>query len=189
MHLNDHRTGKGLALHILFVCTGNICRSPTAERLAIAYAGQFGIEGMTASSAGLRAVIGSSMHPKAAIVLEGLGGDASNFEARQLTPRVAEAAHLLLTMTAAHRNAVLELAPHLLRRVFTMAEAAWLATEGGAGSIQEFSDLRAYVPRGMTDIPDPIGAEIDVFQAVGSQIADLLPPIVGFCQRCEGLQA
>ena len=52
------------------VCTGNICRSPTAERLAAAYAVQNGNPDITASSAGTRAVIGHPIHPDAAVVLE-----------------------------------------------------------------------------------------------------------------------
>jgi protein-tyrosine phosphatase len=62
-------------LHILFVCTGNICRSPSAERLATA-------AGASASSAGTRAVIGHPMHPESARVLRDLGGDPDGFVAR-----------------------------------------------------------------------------------------------------------
>ena len=56
-------------MHVLFVCTGNICRSPTAERLAVAYAARHGIADFTSSSAGTHAVIGHPIHPDAAAVL------------------------------------------------------------------------------------------------------------------------
>src|SRR3954468_20311151 len=74
---------KGFALHVLFVCTGNICRSPTAERLALAYSAGSNFENFTASSAGTRAVTGHPIEPVAACVLEKLGGDASDFAARR----------------------------------------------------------------------------------------------------------
>ncbi|TDL10600.1 low molecular weight phosphatase family protein [Mycolicibacterium obuense] len=171
-------------MHILFVCTGNICRSPTAERLASAYAQQRGFEGLEASSAGIQAVIGSPMHPTAALVLAGLGGDASNFAARQLTPRIASSADLILTMTAAHRDAVLERNPALLRRTFSMSEVAWLITQGGASAFDDLSRLRPRVRRGdLWDVADPIGRDMDVFSRVGGQIAELVPGIVDLCER------
>ena len=114
-------------MHIVFVCTGNICRSPTAERLAIAYAGEHGIPDFTASSAGTRAVIGRPIHKDAAVVLEKLRGDASSFAARQLTYKVASSADLIVTMTRDHRDIVLEAAPRQIQRTFTLTEAARLA--------------------------------------------------------------
>jgi protein-tyrosine phosphatase len=71
-------------------------------------------------------VVGYPVQPNAALVLEKLGGDASGFAARQLTSRIASDADLVLTMTRAHRDAVLELAPHRLHRTFTLREAARL---------------------------------------------------------------
>ena len=97
-------------MHVLFVCTGNICRSPIAERLSKAYAARLGINDFTASSAGTRAVIGHGIHHDAEFALQNLGGEASNFTARQLKPKVAAAADLVLTMTRSHRDMVLELA-------------------------------------------------------------------------------
>jgi protein-tyrosine phosphatase len=171
-------------VHVLFVCTGNICRSPIAERLAAAYATRFEVPDFTASSAGTRAVINHPIHPDAALVLEKLGGDASNFAARQLTSRIASDADLVLTMTRTHRDAVLELAPRQLHRTFTLSEAARLASECNAQTVAELSALRPQVAaRDLSDIPDPLGQSTDFFAAVGSQIADLLPPILELCRR------
>ncbi len=61
-------------MHVLFVCTGNICRSPTAERLA---AGLSSMADLRASSAGTRAVIAHPMHPDAAQALMDLGGEVA----------------------------------------------------------------------------------------------------------------
>ena len=113
-------------MHLLFVCTGNICRSPTAERLSVAYAARLEIADFTASSAGTRAVVGHAVHRDSEFALRKLGGDPSNFTARQLTSKIASSADLVLTMTRPHRDSVLELAPRQLNRTFTLVEAARL---------------------------------------------------------------
>ena len=175
---------KERALHLLFVCTGNICRSPTAERLALAYAHRAGIPGITASSAGTRAVVGHPIHDDAANVIKKLGGDASDFAARRLTLRSAAAADLILALTTAHRDVVLELAPQKLHRTFTLTEASRMASELNANSLRDLAALRSQLSAGeITDVRDPIGQSPEVFARVGSQIAELLPPILELCGR------
>jgi protein-tyrosine phosphatase len=171
-------------MHVLFVCTGNICRSPTGERLAAAYAAKHGIPDFTASSAGTRAVIGHPIHPDSAIILGKLGGDASNFAARQLKSKIATAADLIITMTSAHRDIVLEAAPRQLKRTFTITEAARLASLDGADTLADLAALRPHLLANETsDIPDPIGQSPEVFAVIGDQIAELLPPILEVCRR------
>ncbi|BDX34262.1 hypothetical protein TUM20985_48090 [Mycobacterium antarcticum] len=170
-------------MHVLFVCTGNICRSPTAERLLVALAPANGLHGIQASSAGVHAVIGHPIHPEAAPVLERLGGDTANFAARQLTAKIASAADFILTMTRAHRDAVLELAPHRLHRTFTLTEASRLIAERGARTVAELAARRSLVTAdALLDIPDPIGQSTEVFAEIGEQIAHLLPPVFDVCQ-------
>jgi protein-tyrosine phosphatase len=128
-------------------------------------------------------VIAHPIHHDAALVLETLGGDASDFAARQLNPRIASDADLVLTMTRAHRDAVLELAPHRLHRTFTLSEAARLATVHNARSVADLAALRPHLAaHELTDIADPIGQGAEHFAMVGSQIADLLPPILELCR-------
>ena len=171
-------------MHILFVCTGNICRSPSAERLAIAYAAEHGIPDFTASSAGTRAVIGHPIHRDAARTLEQLGADASGFSARQLKPKFVSDADLVITMTTEQRDVSLEVAPRQMKRTFTLIEASRLAAEFGAETISDLAAMRPYLSaNGPSDIPDPIGQRAEVFASVGSQIADLLPPILELCRR------
>lgn len=171
-------------MHILFVCTGNICRSPTAERLALAYAALQGVPGFTASSAGSHAMIGHPIHRDAAVVLEELGGDASGFAARQLAPDIASAADLIIAMTSAHRDIALEAAPRQLQRTFTLTEIGRLASMDGAETLADLAALRPHLTaHDLADIPDPIGLSQEAFAAVGAQIADLLPPILELCRR------
>jgi len=75
-------------VHVLFVCTGNICRSPTAERLTCAFATEHGL-GLDASSAGTRAVIGYGMEPTAAEVLRSMGGDPEGSGRGNCPPRLS----------------------------------------------------------------------------------------------------
>jgi protein-tyrosine phosphatase len=181
--LRDALWSEESLLHILFVCTGNICRSPTAERLAAAYAARFRVPDLRTSSAGTRAVIAHPIHDRAALVLEQMGGDASSFAARQLTPKIASQADLILTMTMAHRDAVLELAPQRLNRTFTLSEASRLVWAHSAQSVADFAALRPRLaPHEHSDIADPIGQSAEIFAVVGSQIADLLTPILDLCR-------
>jgi protein-tyrosine phosphatase len=129
-------------------------------------------------------VIGHPIQQDAALFLEKLGGEASNFAARQLASRIAADADLVLTMTRAHRDTVLELAPRQLHRTFTLSEAARLSSECNARHVSDLAALRPYLAaQELSDIPDPIGQSKGFFEMVGSQIADLLSPILELCRR------
>ncbi|WP_367646159.1 low molecular weight phosphatase family protein [Mycolicibacterium sp. P1-5] len=170
----------------MFVCTGNICRSPIAERLAMLFAQQSQLPNFSASSAGTRALVGYPIHPDSVRVIEGQGGDASNFSARRLSSKIASGADLILTMTRAHSDMVLETAPRQLRRTFTLAQAARLVTEFTPDSVADLAMLRPHLAADEGwDIADPIGQKSEFFTEVGARIADLLPPIVELCQRSE----
>jgi protein-tyrosine phosphatase len=167
----------------LFVCTGNICRSPTAERLAAAYGAEHGLTDVTASSAGTRAVIGHPIQHEAARIIEKLGGDVSDFAARHLSARIASKADVIITMTRAHRDVVLELAPRKLHSTFTLSEAAHLVTDCEATSVAELSARRPQLAEHViVDITDPIGQSAEVLATVGSEIAALLPPVLELCR-------
>ena len=129
-------------------------------------------------------MIGHPIHRDAAIVLENLGGNVSDFAARQLTTKIATAADLIIAMTSAHRDVVLEAAPRQLNRTFTLTEAAKLASMDGAKTVMDLATLRPRLAAAeKDDIPDPIGQNPMVFATVGSQIADMLPPILELCRR------
>lgn len=147
-----------------------------AERLAALHAERMGIPDFQASSAGTRAVVGHPVHPEATLVLEQFGAGAADFAARQLKPSIAAGADLILTMTVAHRDAVLELAPRLLKRTFTLSQAAYLVSECGAQTIAQLAELRPQAAPAdrHPDIADPIGQNSEVFSTVGAQIADLI---------------
>ena len=121
------------AFRLLFVCTGNICRSPFAEILTRhLLVGRLG--GQTASrfdvsSAGIRAMVGASMHPDSQAELAPWGlhrAAAAAFTARQLRSSIAASAHLVLGVSPEHRSAVVECAPAALATAFSLVEFARL---------------------------------------------------------------
>ncbi|MGY1834627.1 hypothetical protein ACI79P_05910 [Blastococcus sp. SYSU DS0510] len=175
------------AFSVLLVCTGNICRSALAERLGRAYLDDLLGEraaDIRVTSAGTHAVVGSSMHPDSALVLRGYGADAGDFHARQLDGAIAEGADLVLTMTRAHRQVVVERAPRALQRSFTLREAAVLVsalTEDlrapdlparARDLVGAMGRARGRRPSGEDDdIRDPIGLPVEVHEEVGELIA------------------
>ena len=141
---------------------------------------------LRASSAGTRAAMGYPIHPEAAAVLKDLGFASSGFVARQLTARIVKDVDLVLTMTQAHRDVVLEQAPHLFRRTFTLPEAARLIVEFEPERLNDLAALRSTVGAAAAEIPDPMGKSAEVFAEVGSRIAELIPPVLGLCRRHAG---
>lgn len=100
---------------VLFVCTGNICRSAYAERRA-----QHMAPGVDFLSAGTHAMRGWGMDDTMTAELEARGGTADGFQAQQLTAGLARSADLLLCATREHRAFVAEEWPDILNRTFVM---------------------------------------------------------------------
>lgn len=110
---------------ILFVCTGNICRSPLAELLMWE---SINAPTITTSSAGTQALVGYPMPAIQQEIAMKLGVRVpEKHRAQQLTPQDVECADLILTMERQHRSEVVHLAPRAFRRTFTMRELAKIA--------------------------------------------------------------
>ncbi|KQQ90820.1 low molecular weight phosphatase family protein [Pseudarthrobacter sp. SL88] len=111
-------------VRILTVCTGNICRSPVAERLLQTGLNQVVPGGFEVASAGTRAMVGDPMQPISADIVRTYGGDPDGFEARQLNSKILRGVDLVLTMTSGHRGEVLQQDASMLKRTFTIREFA-----------------------------------------------------------------
>ena len=96
--------------NVLFVCTGNTCRSPMAEAWLRHLCLRDGLD-WTVQSAGLDAFPGdpASLHAKE--VIQAAGGDLSRHAARRFSPYLAEEADLIAAMTRSHLNRLLALVP------------------------------------------------------------------------------
>ena len=179
-----------MSFSVLFVCTGNICRSPLAERL---FRTRILVPTITASSAGTGALVGYGIDGPSGLVLEELGGDPAGHAARALTREMAHAADLILTAQSSHRTLVLNAEPGLFRRTFTMREFARLGTNLGPiiGPPSEDQLLRERVARvsaqrgwveppdsGTDEIGDPYGAGLDMARLIGGQISEAVNGII-----------
>ena len=182
---------------ILFVCQGNVCRSPAAERLTTLWAAEaLGAQperaGIRITSAGLGAQESEPMHPLSAAALAGLGGNSAGFLSRRFVPGLAHDAALVLTRTTRQRRSVLETTPMGLRRTFTLPEAAALlplidrsalermAPRQRVAKLAELLDAaRARRPAPhWEDIADPIGGRSSAHQDAVQRIASSLRPLV-----------
>jgi protein-tyrosine phosphatase len=116
---------------ILYVCTGNMCRSPMAERLTrAALAARLGPDAdrFTVYSAGTGTLDGRAMTAEAAAQVKAYAADPTGFVSASLTGSHVGGADLVLAATRAHRSDVVTLDPGALRRTFTITEFARLAT-------------------------------------------------------------
>lgn len=174
---------------ILTVCTGNICRSPAAERLLAAGLGP----SVVVESAGIGALVGEPIDPLMAALMTDAGVETEGFAARAATERLVRAADLILPLTLDHRARVVDLAPAAVRRTFALLEFAHLVTtvdlSGVPTRLSPGDRLRAIVPLAAagrasaptspsgTDVPDPYGRGASEFAAAWSLIMDAVGTI------------
>jgi len=145
---------------VLFVCTGNTCRSPLAEALCKKrLADRLGCtveelpaRGFHVLSAGLAASMGSPAAVEGEQVARAYGADLSAHRSQPLTPELAAQADYLIGMTYSHLQALADHAAHL-------------------GTVPRLLD-----PAG--DIADPIGRDQPVYEECGQQIWRHLEPLV-----------
>lgn len=156
---------------VLFVCIGNVCRSPVGERLL---ASRLPADRFAVASAGVGAMVGYAMSRYAAAELKGYGGDPTGFAAQQLTPAMIESADLLLTATRELRSQVLAESPGALRRTFTVLEFAALvemSPGGSAWEVVKWAGAHRSAAGGVEqDIPDPFRRGAEAHAAAASAI-------------------
>jgi RpiB/LacA/LacB family sugar-phosphate isomerase len=153
---------------ILFVCTGNICRSPMAEGLfrhAVKGRSDFRV-----FSAGVGAVEGLPPSDHAVRALQELGIDISNQRSRILTADLVEQATYIFGMTHHHADAIRLLYPHAAEKTFLL---------------REFDEtLDSYE----NDISDPIGGSYDVYLNCRDQIEQGIASMLKFIDQTSLIQ-
>lgn len=132
-------------MNIVFVCTGNICRSPMAEGLFKKLLEERGREDITCSSAGLAAPEGSPASINAKIAAQELGVDISEHRSRLLTRAIARDADMIVCMTREHYDVLNSIIP----------------------------EEKLYILGGGID--DPYGCDLEVYRACAEKIKNSLP--------------
>ena len=141
---------------ILFVCTGNSCRSVMAEHLMRHLLQRAGIDGVTVESAGVFAIDGMGPTRETQRVLLEVGIDCASHRARALTPQMVQDADLILVMEPLHAAEVLQRVP---------------AAKGKAHLLKPYG-LAPSEMAGASGIPDPIGKPLEVYEVCFTEIRE-----------------
>ena len=140
-------------IRTLFVCTGNTCRSPMAaallqNKINSASAGT----AYSVASAGLAAWPGQPASPEAVLVMGQRGLSLADHRAQQVDFDQIAASRIVLTMTRAHKEALLRLFPAAEDKIFTLAEYTG----------------------GQVDVADPIGGTLQEYHTCADQLTKLI---------------
>jgi protein-tyrosine phosphatase len=171
-------------MKILFVCTGNICRSPIAEKMLEQRNIEQGLA-LHVSSAGTRALNGQPMHPQSRRVLEERGIESDGFVSQLLTTKIAVDADLILGLSREHRAVARQLAPVRWKRMYALREIALrTGVEGALAEGRMSSGPDPTDPR--LDIEDPIGKDPRVFDNVAEKIGAAVDDLVDWIVAMDG---
>jgi protein-tyrosine phosphatase len=178
----DPDGGPGGPFGVLFVCTGNICRSPTAEALARRELERHPGVPIQVSSAGSHALEGNPAASRSMLAASTRGASLERHFARELTRRRVRAADLILCMAAEHRPFVLSYDRAAAGRTFLLASFArvvgqwgWLATSP-AGLVALAAEHAT--EQDGDDIDDPLGQSAEAYAACAERLDGLVTPVI-----------
>ncbi len=177
--MND-RLGRN---RILFVCTANICRSPSAELLARTL---FGEEQHVFRSTGFLGG-GHEMPDELVTVLGERGIDATHHRSYTIDDPSIEAADLLLTMESAHLQRATAMNSAAFAKIVPLKEAAEVigtlpADQGTVAdlvaAVNVTRDPRSYLD-GRWDVADPYGQRMKAYRRAVDEIEGLVRSVIG----------
>jgi protein-tyrosine-phosphatase len=143
---------KQKIFRVMFVCTGNTCRSPMAEGILRQMAENDGLEFMDVTSAGMSTYDGYPATSFAVRVAHNAGIDISSIHSTQLVRELMSEADLILAMAKNHYDQMLSLYPEYSHKVFMLK----VFPEHGANP-----DL---------GVADPIGLDLDFYEKTFGEI-------------------
>src|SRR5438067_1307161 len=148
---------------VLFVCTGNICRSPIAEGLFRRLLGNR--KDIEVVSAGVHAVRGQPPSRYAVQVCEDEGVDISGQRSQPISSSLIDRATHIFAMTGGHVETIQTMFPQSADKTFLL---------------REFEEPGTTVWR---DVPDPIGLGREVYEDCAHIIKNALPSVLGFVEQ------
>ncbi len=176
---------------VLLVCTANVIRSPLAAAMLRRTLDEAAAPApLEVGSAGVSARPGRPAAPEVVEIAGRVGLDLSTHRARPVTAGLLAHSSLILTMTEAHRTALMRLLPSALPRTFTLREFVRLTLAGGdrlggAASAADAPALSAIAqqahrarplttaPAVAEDVSDPIGGPIEDFERTAALLDEL----------------
>ncbi len=161
-----------MVLRILFVCTGNTCRSPMAEGLCRSFLGHFRLQqDVEVASAGLNAMAGGPASREAVAIMREKGIDLSGHETACLTAEKVRWANLILTMDEHQRERLLEKYPEAAGRAFVLKE--YVAVPEADAAPAAHGTRRP----GRYDITDPFGQSTEVYRRCAMELASAVADV------------
>jgi len=155
---------------VIFVCTGNICRSPMAEYLLRSWLERRGVEGISVGSMGTLGLAGEPASRLALQVCRERGVDISAHRSRPLDPAQLGRASVIFTMELVHSELVAACCPEAADR--TRLLGAWPQTDERLEHV----------------VPDPMGRQVAYYREVARRIEghiDRIAPVLVQQQRCQ----
>lgn len=142
-------------MNILFVCTGNTCRSPMAAAIMDKLATENGLD-VRIESAGLFAADNEKATPEAIEALKKYDIDLSGHRSQQITPELIEKSDLIITMTDAHKLILQDMAKEKTVTVCELAEIDDEIEDPFGGDLEEYTETADKLYIALTQIADKI---------------------------------
>lgn len=160
--------------NIVFVCTGNTCRSPMAESLFKDIIREKGrAHEFEVSSRGVYAFTGDpASHQAIEVMKEEFGIDLKQHRAMVLDDSDMKKAYLVITMTVRHKNMILDVYPEAADKVFTIKE--YVEAENDAEFDGDTDNEDNYGIKNNPDVIDPFGGDYETYKDCALELEELL---------------